>query len=83
MLSAKWIGILLVVAALALFAYQNWNYPAPPIRFLIFTFPPIPHSMIIYSCLVIGFVAGWMAHLLKTRKSSKTQAAAPPSKPEG
>lgn len=72
MTKAKMTGILLVVASLALFAYQNWNYPSPPIRFLIFTFPPIPNSLIIYSCLLLGFGAGWAAHAFKVKKSLKT-----------
>ena len=76
---AKGLGFLLLLASLGLFAYQNWNYPTPPIHFLIFTFPPIPHSMIIYSCLLIGFVAGWAAHARKVRKTGKNMPAPFPS----
>jgi cell division protein FtsX len=75
MSTAKGVGFLILFASLVLFAYQNWNYPTPPIHFLIFTFPPIPHSMIIYSCLLIGFVAGWVAHALKVRRAEKNLPA--------
>jgi cell division protein FtsX len=75
MSKTKGLGLLILGATLSLFAYQNWNYPAPPIHFLIFTFPPLPHSLIVYSCLLIGFVAGWVAHLLRSRRLKKQEPA--------
>jgi cell division protein FtsX len=75
MTKAKGIGLLILFASLALFAYQNWNYPTPPIHFLIFTFPPVPYSFIIYSCLLIGFVVGWVAHARKIRRTGKNVPA--------
>lgn len=74
MTKTKRVGFAVLFAALVLFAYQNWNYPAPPIHFLFFTFPPIPYSLIIYSCLLIGFMAGWAAHGLKIRRTERKQA---------
>lgn len=69
-------GVLFLLGALlALFAYQNWIYPTPPIHFLIFTFPPIPHSLIIYGCLLIGFVVGWVAHFLRSRRAERQAPA--------
>ncbi len=71
MRTTKGVGLLILLISLVLFAYQNWDYPTPPIHFLIFTFPPIPHSMIIYSCLLIGFVAGWVTRALKAKRAEK------------
>lgn len=70
--------LFLLGALLALFAYQNWIYPAPPIRFLTFTFPPITHSLIIFSCLFVGFVVGWLVHFRKSRKAEKPAPASSP-----
>jgi hypothetical protein len=42
---------------------------------LIFTFPPIPHSLIIYGCLLIGFVVGWVAHFLRSRRAERQAPA--------
>jgi cell division protein FtsX len=69
-------GIVFAVlfAALVLFAYQNWIYPTPPLQFLFYTFPLIPHSLLIFSCLLIGFVAGWLAHFLKIRRVARAKA---------
>jgi hypothetical protein len=50
---------------------------------LIFSFPPIPYSLLIYGCLLIGFVGGWVAHLLKSRRSERqAPASAPASSPD-
>ncbi len=61
----------LLGALLALFAYQNWIYPTPPIRFLTFTLPPITTSLIIFSCFLIGFVFGWMVRFRRSRKAER------------
>jgi cell division protein FtsX len=72
MTKAKGIGLAILFASLVLFAYQNWIYPTLPIEFLFFTFPLIPHSLLIYSCLLIGFVIGWVAHFLKARRVERS-----------
>lgn len=74
MAKAKAIGFALIFASLVLFAYQNWIYPAPPIKFLFYTLPLIPHSLLIFSCLLIGFVSGWVAHFLKARRAERGTA---------
>ena len=72
--------ILLAVAlALVLFARENWHYPSPPLTFFGWGILPLPLSLSIYFCLVLGFVAGWVAHALKHRRGQK---AAPPETPE-
>jgi uncharacterized integral membrane protein len=66
-------GLLLLVLGLllAIFAMENWHYPSPPVKFLGLAFLPLPQSLIIYSCLLIGFLAGWLAHARKVKRQKK------------
>ena len=66
-------GLLLLVLGLLLliFAIENWHYPSPPVKFLGVAFLPLPQSLIIYSCFLIGFLAGWLTHARKIKKQKK------------
>ena len=66
----------LTMALLVFFALENWTYPNPPVRILGQAFLPLPLSLIIYSSLVIGFVAGWLAHALKIKRERREALAA-------
>jgi uncharacterized integral membrane protein len=70
------LGILLV-----LFARENWHYPQPAIKLLGWEFLPLPHSLLIYACLVLGFIAGWAAHALRARRKKRAAAAPEPALP--
>ena len=64
--------LLLVLALLLLiFAVENLHYPSPPVKLLGLTFLPLPQSLIIYSCFLIGFLAGWLTHARKGKKQKK------------
>ncbi|MEW6387331.1 MAG: LapA family protein [Thermodesulfobacteriota bacterium] len=69
----KFRGLLLLILSLLLliFAMENWHYPSPPVKFLGLTFLPIPQALIIYSCFLMGFLAGWLAHARKAKKQKK------------
>jgi uncharacterized integral membrane protein len=60
--------LLVVGAILAIFIFQNWQYPTPPVQFLGFQILPIPQSAIILSFFALGFLAGWVAHVFKVKK---------------
>jgi uncharacterized integral membrane protein len=66
---------LLVCALLVFFALENWTYPNPPVRILGQAFLPLPLSLIIYSSLLIGFVAGWLGHALKIKRERREALA--------
>jgi uncharacterized integral membrane protein len=72
--------LLLVGVFLTLFAKDNWYYP--PLKFLKFEFFPLPLSLLIYGCLLLGFLSGWVAHALKVRRKKLTAPADKVSTPE-
>jgi uncharacterized integral membrane protein len=67
----KSIAFLILFALVVLFTYENWVHPEPTIKFLTFTFPSIPYVLVIYASLLIGFVAGWLVHARRVKKSQK------------
>jgi uncharacterized integral membrane protein len=64
------LGILLV-----LFAQQNWSHPDPPVKLFGFEILPLPQGLIIYGCLLLGFVAGWLGHGWRLRKKRRAAAS--------
>jgi len=66
---------LLVLGLLLVFAVENWHYPNPPLRLLRLEIPPLPQSLIIYTCLVIGFLAGWFSHVLRIKRELREAEA--------
>jgi uncharacterized integral membrane protein len=55
-------------ALVTIFVIQNWQQPNPPVQFLGFHFLPFPQSIIILGFLVLGFLAGWLAHVFRVKK---------------
>lgn len=83
----KAVALLVFGAALAVFIVQNWQYPNPPIHFLGFQFLPFPVSAILLGCFGGGFLAGWLACVLRARKHhpeavSEKPHEAPPEPPQ-
>jgi uncharacterized integral membrane protein len=74
---AKGLLLLLLGALLVLFARENWHQPQPALKLLGFEILPLPLSLLIYGCLVLGFAAGWLAHALRLRKQRRAAAQAP------
>jgi uncharacterized integral membrane protein len=79
----KAVVLLVSGAALAIFTAQNWQYPNPPVHFLGFQFLPFPLSVIILGFLGGGFLAGWLACVLRARKHHpEAVSEAPPEPPQ-
>ncbi len=79
----KGVLLLLLGALLVAFAYQNWQPPSPPIQLFGYAFPAVPQVLIIYGCLALGFLGGWLAHIFRLRKRRAAQAqASAPEEPE-
>jgi len=64
----KLIALLVVGVLVVVFAVENWDPPSQPVKFLSMHFLPVPMFLIIYSCLFLGFVAGWLGHALRLRR---------------
>jgi uncharacterized integral membrane protein len=75
MTKMKAIVLLVVGALLTIFIIQNWQQPSPPVQFLGFHFLPLPQSVIILGFLLLGFLAGWVAHVFLVRKSQQESPA--------
>jgi len=71
----KLVLLLLAAVLLVIFAMENRAYPNPPISLLGFAFLPLPHFLIIYTSLTIGFLAGWFAHVLKVKRRRREALA--------
>ncbi|MDP3182936.1 MAG: hypothetical protein Q8M54_08995 [Desulfobaccales bacterium] len=71
--------LLLLGILLTLFARENWHYPQPAVKLFGFDLLPLPQSLIIYGCLLLGFFSGWLAHALKIRKQKRAAAAPKPA----
>jgi uncharacterized integral membrane protein len=67
--------LLLLGALLVKFAVENWHYPAPPIKLFGYPLLPLPHALVIYGCLLLGFAVGWFAHALRIRHKRRAAAA--------
>ena len=67
----KALGLLVIGALLTIFIVQNWQQPSPPVHFLGYQFLPLPQSVIILGFLLLGFLAGWVTHVLVARKSQQ------------
>jgi uncharacterized integral membrane protein len=77
-MKTKALWVLAAGAVLVLFAAQNWHYPDPPIQFLGFRFLPLPYPLIIYSCFLLGFLAGWLVHTWRVKRRKSDTAVPPP-----
>ncbi len=76
----KGLLLLLLGAVLVAFAHANWQPPAPPLKFFGYDLPTAPQALIIYGCLVLGFLGGWIGHALRLRKkraAAQARASAP------
>ncbi len=71
----KGVIIFLLGVLLALFAWQNWQYPNPPVRLLGYDLLPLPQGLIIYLCLLVGFAAGWLSRGRRLRKKRRAAAS--------
>ena len=71
MTKIKAIGLLIVGALLTIFIIQNWQQPTPPVQFLGYQFLPLPQAVIILGFLLLGFLAGWVTHVVIVNKSQR------------
>jgi hypothetical protein len=76
MSKVKGLLLLLLGALLVTFGYQNWQPPSPAIQLFGYAFPAVPQVLLIYGCLALGFLGGWMTHVLRLRKKRAAQAQA-------
>jgi uncharacterized integral membrane protein len=74
----KTVMLLIFGAALAIFIVQNWQYPNPPLHFLGFQLLPFPQPAIILGFFLAGFLAGWLACLLRGKKLRQEELPEPP-----
>ncbi|MBM4275837.1 MAG: hypothetical protein FJ134_15455 [Deltaproteobacteria bacterium] len=76
-------GLLLLILAIlvGVFAWEN-NQPTPPLKLFGLDLMVFPTFIIVYSCLLIGFAAGWVAHALRIKKKKRQAAAASVQTPE-
>ncbi len=72
----KGVMLFLLGVLLLLFAQQNWSYPNPPVKLFGYEILPLPQGLIIYACLLLGFVAGWLGHGRRLRKKKRSAASA-------
>lgn len=57
----KWVLILLVLGVTVYFLQENWRY-SETITLFGFELLHLPTSLLILSCLLIGFFGGWLGH---------------------
>jgi uncharacterized integral membrane protein len=75
----KALFLAVIGAVLAIFIYENWSYPNPPVRFLGFEFLPLPVPVIILGCFLLGFLAGWVTNAFGVKQHKHE---APSEKPQ-
>jgi uncharacterized integral membrane protein len=71
MTKMKALWLLVCGALLAVFIIQNWQNPEPPVQFLGFHILPLPQSVIILGCLVLGFLAGLLTYSIRVKRSQQ------------
>ena len=71
----KMILLLIVLVVLADFAWENKALQPQELKLFTFTLGQIPAFLLAYICLALGFLVGWLGHVLRIRKK-KRQAAA-------
>ena len=71
----KGVILALVAVLLLLFAQQNWSYPHPPVKLFGYEILPLPQGLIIYACLLLGFIVGWLAHGVRQRRKKRAAAS--------
>jgi hypothetical protein len=57
----KWLVLLVVMGVVVYFFTENWRL-VEPITLFGFELLHLPTSLIILSCLIIGFGTGWLGH---------------------
>lgn len=65
---------LLLVALLVTFALEN-ALPGPQLKFLRLELGHPPVSLVMYGAFIVGFLSGWLAHVLKVRKKKRAASA--------
>jgi uncharacterized integral membrane protein len=69
----KGLLLLLLGALLVIFAVEN-SLPAPQIKLFRYQLGKPPVFLLVYGSLLIGFLAGWLAHVLKIRRQKRAEA---------
>lgn len=72
----KMILLLIVLAVLVDFAYENIALPPPQLKLFTFTLGQLPTFLLAYISLALGLMIGWVAHVLRIRKKKRQAAAA-------
>jgi uncharacterized integral membrane protein len=75
MTKLKGLLLLLVGAILVIFAVEN-ALPSPALKLFKFDLGKLPIFALIYGSFVIGFLGGWLGHLLKAKKQRRAAALA-------
>lgn len=70
----KWLLTLAVLLVAGIFTYENWHFPGKPITLFGYGLPALPNSLIIFSCLLIGFLAGWLCHARRQKRRQQPTA---------
>jgi len=83
MTKVKGIMLLLLGILVAAFAWENVK-PAPPLKLFGFDLMVLPTFIIVYSNLLVGFLAGWIAHALKVKRNRRAalESAQAPEHPD-
>lgn len=78
--------LLLVVALLATFAWEN-ALPGPQLKLLRLELGNPPVFLLVYGAFILGFLGGWLAHALRVKRKKRAasaleQAESPPAPQE-
>jgi len=75
MTKLKGLFFLLLGALLVDFAVEN-ALPSPVIKLIKFELGKLPIFIIIYGSFAIGFLGGWLVHVLKVKRQKRAAALA-------
>jgi cbb3-type cytochrome oxidase subunit 3 len=67
--------LLFLIVLAAVFAWEN-KQPAPPLKLFGFDLMVFPTFLLVYLCLLTGFLGGWVAHALKVKKKKRQAESA-------
>lgn len=73
MSKTKGLLILSLLVPAPVFAWDN-KQPAPPLKLFGFDLMVFPTFLLVYVCLLMGFAAGWVAHVFRIKKKRQAEA---------
>ncbi len=81
MSKTKGLLLLVIIILASVFAWEN-KAPAPPLKLFGLDLMVFPTFLLVYICLLIGFVTGWVAHVLRVKKKKRQAEAESAQSPE-